>query len=540
MNRDNSIQETGAQPFSDKVRELEEANRRLRDELQSLTESQVSLMASERKYRALVHSSIDGICILQDQILTFANPRLGEMMECDPRSLIGTSFADHLAAEELERTLGLYRRMTSHEFPPQHYETVLVSRQGVRIDVGVSASMLDLDGVKCVLVMVRDIAGQKRAHQTVIENERLDAVRAVARGVGNNFANILNVINSYAASIADSFLPNTRPHESAMKILDAARHASNLTKRLLGVVRVSGSETGVHVVPVAVPGVIQKAYELIAPTLKERGITFDFQGGNPELYALADADQVLDVLMNIFLNGADAMPHGGSLVVCLTEVGRRAGDDRGGDVSDQYLELSVRDSGIGMSAEQVARVFEPFFSTKKDREAFGLGLSVAQSMVKGWGGWIAVSSEVGQGTCVRIVVPRVEPPSGQDFTGRKITRTVLLVEDNTVRRRMMAQVLLSEGHTVIEAGNGEEAITLYNDRPGNIDLTVLDWIMPGVDGSKVLEVIHTHAPEERVLMISGFSRDYVRSQIRMGAWSFLQKPFSEDQFRAAVRKSLDQ
>jgi len=537
MNKDEFTSESAGGEAA-RLMALEAENRRLREDLALRAAAEDVLQSSERMYRELVQSAIDGICILQEQVLTYVNPRLCEMMACAPEALIGTSFTQHLAPEELERTVGLYRRMTQRESFPQRYETVLVNRLEQRLDVGVSASMIEVDGVVSVVLVVRDIAGQKQARQMAIENERLEAVRSVARGVGNNFGNILSVISSYAASIADSFLPNTRPHESARKILDAARHATDLSKRLLGVVRVSGREAGVRVEPVAVSATLRKAYGLIAPTLKDRGISFELQDDAADLYASVDAGQLLDVLMNVFLNGADAMPQGGALVARLAVHARRH-HEPGVENGAAYVEVSITDSGMGMSAEQVSKVFEPFFTTKKDREAFGLGLPVAQSMVKGWGGWMEISSQPGHGTCVRILMPKVGKPPTPRSEAERVTRTVLVVDDHAERRRMMVQALLADGHAVIDTGNGEEAIALYRERAAEIDLVVLDWIMPGVDGREVLQVIHDHDPDNRVLMTSGFSRDYVRSQIRLGAWSFLQKPFSEEQFRAAVRKVLE-
>jgi len=518
---------------------LEAENQQLRKELAVRDEVGTALQVSEQLYRELVQSAIDGICVLRDQVLTYVNPRLCAMMESAPDALIGTSFTQHLAPEERDRTVGLYRRMTQREAFPQRYETVLVNLSGRRLDVAVSANMIDVDGTPSVVLVVRDIAGQKQARQMAIENERLEAIRSVARGVGNNYSNILSVISSYAVSIADSFLPNTRPHESARHILEAARHASDLTKRLLGVVRVSGAEAGVRLEPVGVAAMLQKAYELIAPTLKERGIAFELQEDEPDLYALVDAGQLLDVFMNIYLNGADAMSSGGALAVRLaTHQQEQAGQADPGTFTASYVEVSISDTGVGMSAEQVARVFEPFFTTKKNSEAFGLGLPVAQSMVKGWGGWLEITSQPDQGTRVRILMPRVDKPA--DFAAAdQASRTVLVIDDHDECRRLMVQALLADGHAVIDTGSGEEAITLYQERAGEIDLVVLDWIMPGVDGRDVLQVIQDHDTDKRVLMTSGFSRDFVRSQIRLGAWAFLQKPFSEAQFKAAVRKALD-
>ncbi len=494
--------------------------------------------AAERKYHALIQSAIDGICILEDQAVTLVNPCLCAMMACDADALIGTSFLDLLAPEARKRAASLYRRMTNREVLPQRYETELLTRAGVRLEVQISPSMFEAEGRSLVMIMIHDITGQKKESRVAIENERLEALRAVARAVGNNFSNILNVINNYASSISESVLPKTHTHEASCKILEAAGHATELTKRLLGVARVSVTEAEPRVEPVPLLPSLQRAYALIAPTLRDHGIKFIIHPEVETRYAMADTAQLLDVLMNVILNGADAMPQGGTLQVSLTDREIRATREGDTEPHADYVEMAVTDTGIGMSPEQVSRVFEPFFTTKQDGAAFGLGLPVAQGMVKSWGGWLEIHSTLGKGTCVRILMRRAEPsgtPAGEPEPG---ICTILVADDHRERRGMMVRVLREDGHTVLEAENGEQALTLFQRWSHDIDLTVLDWIMPGVDGKEALRVIHAHQPECPVLMTSGFSRDYVRSQIRMGGWTFLQQPFSDAQFRVAVHRAL--
>lgn len=521
-----------------RTKELEETNLRLRREIESQASALALLQAGERKYRELLDSAFDGIGVLRDEVLTYANPQLCAMLEMTAERLIGTSFTDYLAPEEQQRSIGLYRRMTRREAFPQRYETVLIRPSGARMEVGVSANIVDVDGVLSVVVVVHDISSQKKARQMAVENERLEAIRAMAHGVGNNFANILGVINSYAASIADSFLPNTRPHESARKIMDAARHAGELVKRLLGVVRVSGSEIEARVQPVEVGAAVRRACELISSALREKGISLDIQSTPDDLYGMADAGQLLDVLMNVLLNGADAISQGGALSVCYSV----ASSDRSvaaDGKKDNYIQISITDTGIGMSVQQIAKVFEPFYTTKASRDAFGLGLSVAQSVVRSWGGQIEINSKPEMGTTVNILLVRSDaPPAAEDGNGVVEHRTVLLVDDHAERRQMMAQALEASGHAVIEAADGAQAINIYRERADEIDLVALDWIMPKADGREVLQVIHAHDPESKVLLMSGFSRDYVRSQIRMGAWAFIQQPFSAEQFQESVNKAL--
>lgn len=525
---------------TERTDELEQANRRLHVEVRERKRIEEALRGSEAQYRDLVENALDGICIIQDQKLHFVNQQFAEMMARDDADIVGTGFVDCFPAEELERVMGLYRRIVKGEEEAQRFETSLVTRRGRHLEVSIGISAIEYHGRRAAMMVVRDISDQKRSRQMALENERLEAVGIVARGVGNNFTNIMSVISSYAASIADSFLPHTRPHNAARKILDASRHATDLTKRLLSVVRISETETQTKVEPVGLGTAISKAHDLVLHSLRAQEVEIVLKHNGPLPFVMADQSQLLDTLMNIFLNGAEAMPEGGTLTLTLVE--RRIAKPRSNPnaTGGQYVGLSIRDTGVGMSKEQVQRVFEPFFTTKESQESFGLGLPVAQSMAQSWGGWIDIRSRPGKGTRVRIFLAKAETPPEVDVSEQMAgPLTVLVVDDNAGRRELMESALEAQGHRTIVAGSGEDAIELHRQHAEKIDLYVIDWVMPGKDGKAVLQAVLDHDPQSKVIMLSGFSRDYVRSEIQMGAWSFLQKPFSAEEFVAAVDEARE-
>ncbi len=522
---------------AERTAELKETNERLQEEIQRRERFEDALRDSETQYRDLVESAVDGICIIQDQKLQFVNQQLQEMTGYDSEEAIGTSFTDYISATQSERVSGLYRRIIKGEDDSQRYETVLLTRRGRALEVGISAKAIDYHGRRGVMVVVRDVTEQKRARRLAMESERLEAVGIVARGVGNNFTNIMSVIGSYAASIADSFLPHTRPHSAARKILDAAQHASDLTKRLLSVVRVSETDTQIEVEPVSLKEAIEKARDLVGHSLRARNVEVSIRKEDRLPYVMADKSQLLDTLMNILLNAADAMPTGGTVTIDYVE--RRISKPRSNPSAEggTFVGLSIQDTGVGMPKEQVARVFEPFFTTKDSQEAFGLGLPVAQSMAQSWGGWIDIRSRVGKGTRVRIFMAKAEAP--EEVVDATVHPTnVLVVDDNRGRRTMMKEALEQQGHAVIEAADGDVATRIIKERADEIGLFVIDWIIPGRDSKSVLQSVLAHDPQAKVIMVSGFSRDYVRSEIRIGAWSFLQKPFSKDEFAETIEEVL--
>lgn len=505
--------------------------------LQSVSEAHEQLRKSEEFVLQLLAGALDGICLLEDRKVYFVNPRLCEMLDCDADDLVGHDFTKYVVEEELVRTQQMYRRMMRSESFPQRYETVLLSPNGERIEVGIHADLLTFHGRSSLMLRIRDISAHRQARKMAVENERLEAVLTVAHSVGSNFANALSIIRNQASTIVESFLPNTRANVAAHQVLDAAEHAAELTKRLLSVVRMSGSDASVHIEPVLVSVSLEKASSLLASGLEERDVEIVIGLDPRPWYVLADAGQLLDVLMNVFLNAADAMPQGGQIVVSIHTETREKPDK---SEPEELVCVEVRDSGEGMTQNQIEKVFEPFYTTRKDKHAFGLGLPVAQQMVNRWGGRIEIDSTAGEGTTVRLLLPR-----GIDLVHEENAlhggidgRTLLVVEDHSGRRQMMSDALREAGFVILEAENGDQAIALYREHAGQIALTVLDWMIPGSDGGEVLQMIQNYDPDARVILISGFSKDYVRSQITRGAWAFLQKPFSVAALMETVQQTL--
>lgn len=521
---------------AERTAELEKANAQLKHEVDKRQRIENALRESESQYRNLVENASAGICIIQDQKLNFVNQCLAQMLGYDAELIIGTKFIDYCFSEEHDRIMASYYRIMKGEEDTQSYETSLLNKRGQRVEVHVTTNVIEYHGRRGAMVVIRDITEQKRISRMVRENERLEAVGLVARGVGNNFNNIMNVISSYAVSIADSFLPHTRPYDSARKIMDATRHASALTKRLLSVVEVSETESDkTNLGHVALSDVIKNVGDLVAHSLQAHGIEVVIKKKGPLPFVMADKSQLLDALISIFMNAIEALPDGGEISINVIERTINKPHTNPTAKGGRFVGLSINDNGVGMSKEQIAKVFEPFYTTKTKEKAFGLGLPVAQSMAHSWGGWIDIKSRLGRGTRVRIFMTKAEEQTvvEEDLV---TPLKVLVVDDNDGRRKMIVGTLLDQGHQVIEATDGEMAIKLYNQHAAEIDLSIVDWLLPKKDGKSVVKAIMAHDFQSKVIMISGFSKDYVRSEIRMGAWGFLQKPFEKDELLKAIEK----
>jgi two-component system, cell cycle sensor histidine kinase and response regulator CckA len=263
----------------------------------------------------------------------------------------------------------------------------------------------------------------------------------------------------------------------------------------------------------------------------------------------ADPGQLEQVILNLAVNARDAMPNGGKLTI---ETSNAVLDEdyarkHQSIVPGSYTLLAVSDTGCGMDSETQAHLFEPFFTTKDLGKGTGLGLSMVYGIVKQSGGSIWVYSEPNQGSTFKIYLPSLqetrEPDATQELPEKLAngSETVLVVEDESAVRSFTRMVLQRSGYQVIEAGNGEEALSLSREHTGKIQLLVTDMVMPGMGGRQVAEALEQQRPGVRVLYLSGYTENTIAQRGALGSeLPFLQKPFTMEALLRKVRQVLDQ
>ena len=273
---------------------------------------------------------------------------------------------------------------------------------------------------------------------------------------------------------------------------------------------------------------------------------------NPELWSVkADANQLEQVLINLGTNAADAMPDGGELKYCTSNLMVEQGS--GGQDSEvlpgRYVQLAVSDTGKGMCADTRTQIFDPFFTTKPVGKGTGLGLSTSFGIINEHGGHIQCQSQEGQGTTFTILLPasRTEPDVQSRCRARQLDavgggdETIMLVDDETAIVEVEASLMGSMGYTVISADSGERALELYQAQPDAIDLVVMDLGMPGMGGYRCLEELKKADPEVKVLIASGYTmKAKIDEAMQLGAIGFVSKPYKGSELLAAVRSALDQ
>jgi len=260
----------------------------------------------------------------------------------------------------------------------------------------------------------------------------------------------------------------------------------------------------------------------------------------------ADADQIVQVLMNLCVNARDAMPQGGTLTIATGNVNLEEGSSgRQPYVSPgKYVSLSVTDTGTGISKEMQGQIFDPFFTTKEVGKGTGLGLSMVYGIVKQSGGYIWVASELGRGACFTICLPRVKQAIAPDLPAKAEARspgteTILVTEDEEALREAVCDYLRSLGYTVLAAGSGKEALSVVSEHEGHIDLLVTDIVMPGMSGRELSQMLGSLRPDLKTIFMSGYSDDAVsRHGFKEIDATFLQKPFSLGTLARKVREML--
>jgi CheY-like chemotaxis protein len=362
--------------------------------------------------------------------------------------------------------------------------------------------------------------------ERLVEAQRLASVGLLAGGIAHDFNNVLTVILTSAMLLRDRLADRPDAREELQEIEVAARWGAALTKQLLTYARKQSREPQA----LDLDELVTHTERLVRRLIGEHIEVVTSLRSSPALI-LADPAQIEQVLVNLALNARDAMPSGGQLRIETTRV-------RHGCVG-----ITISDTGHGMTPDVLARLAEPLFTTKPKGLGTGLGLAVSYGIVRQNGGHIEVSSEPGSGTTFRLWFPRLESEVPEEPAPVRVdapggTETILLAEDEAAVRAIAARTLRSLGYTVLEAGNGREALEVAAGFEGPVHLLVTDVVMPHVNGRALAEELRRERPALRVLFTSGYPTD-VLSGGRRRAGSILTKPYDPGRLAQRVREMLD-
>jgi PAS domain S-box-containing protein len=397
------------------------------------------------------------------------------------------------------------------------------------------------------VIVDQDITDRQRAEQQLTETrahlaqaQKMEAVGRLAGGIAHDFNNLLTVINALSITILRK-LPAGDPHRSDLEEINAAGdRAANLTRQLLAFSR----RQVLQQEPVDLNSVVLSVGRMLGRLIGEDVMLRLALA--PDLKIIqADKGQLEQVIINLALNGRDAMPAGGSLTIETTNARlSHAQAVAVGLAPGVYVTLIVSDTGIGMDPLTQAHIFEPFFTTKSQGEGTGLGLATVYGIIQQSGGGIQVRSEPGQGSTFTIYLPETVDSAPVDRPSRPAeavggSEVVLLVEDEPSVRRLTANLLRDFGYAVLDVGRGEEAVAAARASPRPIDLLLTDVVMPGLSGPELAGRLQSEIPGVQVLYMSGYSDVASRHGVDLARVPLLHKPFTPEDLARKVREALD-
>lgn len=388
---------------------------------------------------------------------------------------------------------------------------------------------------------VQDITDYKRLEEQLIQAQKMEAIGQLAGGIAHDFNNILTAIIGYASIILEDLKEDDPVAVRVSHILSAAEKGANLVQNLLTFSRKQTSNPR----PIDLNEIIKGIYNLLRKLIREN-IELRVSLTQDEIVIMADSGQIEQVLMNLVTNARDAMPEGGVLSIKTERVSldetfvKTYGFGQVGN----YALLTVSDTGVGMDEKTKERIFEPFFTTKEVGKGTGLGMAMVYSIVRQHNGYIDIHSKPNKGTTFRIYLPllsnleqeKVEITHPEEIKGG--TETILLSEDDSEVRDLISEILKGSGYKVIVTSDGEEAIKKFLEKKEEIDLVLLDLMMPGKSGKEVYEVIRDIKPDIKSLFMSGYSYDILKDALVKES-RFIHKPISPTELLKELREILD-
>jgi PAS domain S-box-containing protein len=521
-----------------------------RDALQALKES-------ERRFQDFFARSPIGVAVYDaNQQLTDVNQAALAMFGFSERSLFSrlNMFAIPeltLASRDILLKGGTVRFEWTVNFDEFRRDDKFHSSRSGRCRFDVLATNLGLDhnfNPKGFLVQIQDISERRRAEEALMQNEKvlrqaqkMEAIGTLAGGIAHDFNNILTPIIGYAemALLVSEAYPSIRSHLE--EILKASRRAKELVRQILAFSRQAENEAK----PVKLSAIVSEVCALLHGSIPSN-VELRWNTRMDRDIVQADPIQLHQVVMNLCANALHAMrDHGGVLELTqeLVTIDSRTHGQLSRLRRGEYVDLSVRDTGIGMTRETMDRIFEPFFTTKRSGEGTGMGLAVVHGIVKSLNGLVHVESELGKGTIFHVVLPLVaqttdvlavalEPlPRG--------TETILFVDDEGDIVTMVEQMLMGLGYAPVVCRGSREALALFKTDPGAYDMVITDQMMPGMTGSEMVREMHKLRSDLPVIICTGFSKTVPESELaESGVGEVVMKPILLRQMAESIRRVL--
>ena len=492
------------------------------------------------RLRTIFDGMFDGVWLIgSDSRTTYVNEAMAGLLGTTTEAMHGHPITEYLSVEYQATAEAMIGRQPVSS--AERVDMRFLRADGADLWTLVAASpIVNADGSYVgSMLNVSDVTGKRAAQNQAIQNQKLEAIGAFAAGISHDFNNLLTSIRGYT-ELAHAELPEGEIRADLDQVIASADRAQAITSRLLAFTR------GQALQPIVVdPGrVLVDMLPMLRSLLSEDiDLVLDVEPGKS--WIRIDPVALDQVLVNLAVNAEDAMHDGGTLTISMDAVEGRPQEALGGGEAQQpSVRIRITDSGTGMDDATLARLFDPFFTTKDLGKGTGLGLSTVYGLIGQSGGSINVESAVAVGSTFTILLPKVAsrfdmqsvPTAQQPDIG---VGTVLMVEDEPSVREFARRVLDRAGHTLLTAGNGDEALHAADSWEGSIDVLLTDIVMPGMHGQVLAARLMKSRPDIRVIFMSGYGEDSIPPLDRLGSpATFLAKPFSSMTLSEAVAREI--
>ncbi len=504
--------------------------------------------ASEKKYRQIVENINEGILVMNEGgSIIFANRKMKELVA--RQELIGANINELVADDEDKKKL-VSLMMANYKGEQAREEMELKSTEngeGVPVLFS-SVPIMDEDegAMQGCLALITDLTHQKELERKLLQAQKLESIGTMAGGIAHDFNNILTGILGFTTLMKEKTRNNPELSRFTEIIEKSSLRAADLVKKMLVFSRDTTPKDDAVCSPV---DVLQEALALMKSSFP-KNITIDLKYPDNCPSVGCSHSQFQQIVMNLCINARDAMPGGGKITIQLRPlafkdlpfvVKKRA-------KGENFLELTVTDTGSGISSDVLERIFDPFFTTKEVGKGSGLGLAMVYGIMESIGGAIDVKTKIGLGTTFELYFPVTEERDGEkEKEGENVplmgTQTIMIVDDEEMLRLLASEILRPYGYNLVVAENGKEAVALYKAMFPNIDLVIMDVLMPEMDGLQAAKEIKGFDPSARILFCSGYTSmseisDSHLAGNQQAMPELIKKPFNPTELALSVSRML--
>lgn len=487
----------------------------------------------------LLEQLLTGALLVRDGKVLYANPSLGVLLDRPVEQLKGRDPLELFHPQDKSSIRQMLRRRAEGVRPRGPHLYRMLGPSGKSLQVEVEATSIGDESTGTLLLLIRDVSQRQEMEERLRQVHKMEAIGNLAAGIAHDFNNLLGAMANYLTLLRAHLAHGSEALEKMAEIQALVDRGTDLVRQILSASRMGRTEPKV-----------QDLHKIILPVVRmlrhslPKDISISLEEGDVPPFRV-DQGQIQQVIMNLCINGADAMPQGGEIKIRTgrKQIPKWLAEGIPGVEPGMYARITVCDNGVGMSPEVRERIFEPFFTTKAGKDRTGLGLSICYAIVRAHGGFMDVESTPGQGSTFNVYLPLVEGTPEAETQPQRVEfgrETVLVVDDEEPMRLSTEQLLSSIGYRTLTASSGREALELLARDPTSVDLAVLDLGMPGMDGLQTFQEMRQIRPDLPAILLTGLPQSQqVRSAMIQGIRGVLAKPFRLEELSSCIRRALE-